>query len=473
MTAAAGAPRAFLVRVLAMGAGELVAKVAVTLAFVRLARVLDPSVYGQVEWALSWLMVGAIAADAGLGTWAASQLGAQAERARSLVAQVARLRLWLSATVALVLVLVARVSAPGAGAALGVYALALLATPWIVPYLFNGLLRSEWAGLTSAARGVVFALATIVLAGPGSTAIAVAAAEVLGAVAAALCCVLAARYALGIPLPLAGARVQARSLLARSWPIGASELTWGALWYAGLMVLGYVATAEDTAWYGSALRLVMALHTLVFLYLSVLLPTLSHALTSDPAQWRVMLERSVRVTAWAGGLMALVGTLGARPILSVVFGPAFEAATPLLRILVWVVPVSWASGHLRYSFIASNQPAYDSRAALVGAGAALVLSLALTPILRSRGAAFGLLGGVVANAVAAGWFASRVLPHVRGAASAVPAAAVTAVCLLLGAILIPLTGDVLATLSAAVLLMATALIIERHEWRFLLTHADR
>ena len=473
MSAVARAPRAFLVRVAAMGVGELVAKVAVTLAFVRLARVLEPSAYGQAEWALSWLMVGWIAADAGLGTWAASQLGARPEQAPHLAAQVGRVRLRLSAFVALLLVLVSRASAPDAGAALGVYALALLLTPWIVPYLFNGLLRSEWAGLASAARGVVFALATVVLAAPGAKAVSVARAEVLGAVAAALCCVLAARYALGIRLPLGGARVDARSLLARSWPIGASELTWGALWYAGLLLLGYVATAEDTAWYGAALRLVMALHTLVFLYLYVLLPTLSHALAADPALWRVTLERSVRLTTWGGGLIALVGTLGARPILAAVFGPAFEAATPLLRILVWVVPVSWASGHLRYSFIASNQPSYDSRAALVGAAAALVLSLALAPALRSRGAALGLLGGVVANALAAGWFAHRVLPHVRAAASAMPATVVTAVCLVLGAILVPLAGDMLATLSAAALLMATALVIERHQWRPLLTHADR
>lgn len=468
----ARAPRAFLLRVLAMGAGDVVAKVAVTLAFVRLARVLEPSAYGHVEWALSWLMVGSIAADAGLGTWASSQLGAQPGRAPQIVAQVTRVRLLLSVGVAAALGLVARLSPPAAGAALGVYALALLPTPWIVPYLFNGLLRSEWAGVASAARGVLFALATVLLAGPGSTAVSVAVAEVSGAVAAALCAVLAVRYALGLRMPLAGTAVDARSLLAQSWPIGASELTWGGLWYGGLILLGYTATAEDAAWYGSALRLVMALHTVVFLYLYVLLPTLSRALASDGALWRRTLERSVRLTTWGGGLIALVGTLGARPILSMVFGATFEAATPVLRTLVWVVPVSWASGHLRYSFIASNQPVYDSRAAVVGAGSAVLLSLALVPTLRGHGAAIGLLGGVVANAVAAVWFARRVLPPVRALANASPAAIATAVCLGLGAILTPLAGDVRSTLGAAALLAITALRVERTAWRHVLTHAD-
>src|SRR5262249_4869630 len=148
----------------------------------------------------------------------------------------------------------------------------------------------------------------------------------------------------------------------------------------------------------------------VWLYLYVLLPVLSRRLLEDAAGWKPLVERSLRVTGWAGLELALVGTLGARPILTTLFGLPFAAAVPALRIMMWVVPVAWMSGHVRYSLIAAGHARREYHAGLVGAVATILLSVLLAPAFRSVGTALALLGGTIANAVVAVWLSRGVLP---------------------------------------------------------------
>ncbi len=464
--------RSFVARIAAMGAGEFVSKAAVTLSFVYLARVLTPPVYGEVEWALSLVMVSTLVADAGLGSWASAHTGAHPDEAPRVVAQVAWLRAGLSAATASTLLVVASAYGGGAARALAVYSVALLLMPASLGYLFNGLGRPEWAALGSALRGTIFAGTVALLVRAGSPSWHVALAEVAGALALAVSSLVAVHYSLGFRIPVAAGRTGALGVLGRSWSIGASEITWGVQWYAGLILLGYLGTTTDAAWYSAGLRLVLALHTMVWLYLYVLLPGLSRSLTSNPARWRDTVEHSLRLTGWIGCGVALVGTLGARPLLVAVFGTPFVVAVPAFRVLIWVLPIAWASGHLRYSFIAAGRPRYDYHAALIGASTTVALTLTLTPTMQSLGAALALVGGVATNAAVTVLFSRRALPPVSSLASVSPGAVGCLACLILGAILTPIAGDLPATLVAALMLASLALFFERGRWSRYRTHVD-
>jgi O-antigen/teichoic acid export membrane protein len=309
----------------------------------------------------------------------------------------------------------------------------------------------------------------------------VAAAEVAGAAALALCSFLLLGRVLGrdaghdvgrradpangpetAPDVLSGVTARnLRAILARSWTIGATEVTWGVHWYAGLILLGYLATTTDAAWHSAALRLVMALHTGVWLYLYVLLPNLARLLSEDVPGWRRMVQQSLRLTGWAGWAVALVGTLAADTILTTVFGPPFAASIPVLQAAVWVVPVAWMSGHIRYSLIAAQQPGRDYRAGLIGAGTTILLSVLLIPALQSTGTGLALLGGAIANTVAAWALGRRVLPGFAFGSSVLPSAACGAACLTLGLLLSSMIGEVIATAAAAMTLAGVALVMER------------
>ena len=463
-------------RLAAVLAGELVNKVGVIAAFAWLAHTLDPGVYGEIEWALSLMMVFTIAADGGLSTWGAAQIAARPGEAPRLVVRIGALRLALAVPAYLILLVVAVSYGGRAGLTLAVYGLVLLLTPLFLQYLFNGLFQSGWAALGNALRGVTFAAVVLVFVGEGSPPWIVALAEVAGAGALALCSFLLLGRALGRQRRVdpatshettsdvaagVGLLSHLRAILARSWTIGATEVTWGVHWYAGLILLGYLATTTDAAWHSAALRLVMALHTGVWLYLYVLLPNLARLIADDASGWRTTVQQSLRLTGWAGWAVALVGTLAADTILTTVFGPPFVAAIPVLQAAVWVVPVAWMSGHIRYSLIAAQHPGRDYRAGLIGAGTTILLSVLLIPGLQSTGTGLALLGGTLANAVAAWALGRRVLPGFAFGSSVLPSAACGAACLTLGLLLTPMVGNVLATVVAVTVFGGVALVVER------------
>jgi O-antigen/teichoic acid export membrane protein len=453
--------RSFRSRLAAVFAGELVNKGCVMAAFVYLAHTLSPDAYGDVEWALSIMTVAALAADAGLTSWGTAAIAARPSDAEAIVARVAGVRLALAVPACVVIAAIAFAFGGPAGAALAVYGIVLLLSPLFLQYLFNGL-QTRWASFGNAVRGATFLVTTLLVVRAASAPVVVAAAELCGALALVVCNLVLMSSVLRLRPRRLTAAGELRGVLARSWRIGASEVVWGVQWYAGLILLGYSVTSTDVAWHSAALRIVMSLHTGVWLYLYVLLPNLARLLTTDPNGWSRTVSTSLGLTSWLGGLLAVVGTLAAGPIMTLVFGETFAPATPRLQAMIWVLPIAWMSGHWRYSFVAID-PRKDYAAALIGAGTAVALTVLLLP-LGGIAAAFGLLGGTAANAVAAWVLSRRALPPVdlRGLATGFGCSAGS---LVLGLAATPALGPLAAAGVAGTLLGGIALVVERERAR--------
>ncbi len=348
-----------------------------------------------------------------------------------------------------------------AATALAVYGAILFVTPLFLQYLFNGLFQTRWAALGNAIRGLTFVAAVVLLVRPGASPAMVAVAELLGAGALALCNLVVFRRAFSLAIPVRDGRRGFVDLIGRSWSIGASEVVWGLHWYSGLVLLGYLATSQDAAWYSAGLRIVMALHTAVWLYHYVLLPNLAHLLATNEAAWRATVEESIRITGWLGLAVPLVGMLAGGTILRTVFGAPFVEARPALQTVLWIMPIAWLSGHIRYSLIAAQQPRRDYEAALIGAGTTVALTFLLIPGLGSLGAALGLVGGMVANGLAA-WLMSRsVLPACAYVRPMARSSVTCGVCLALGLLLSIRMGETISTAIATTTFVSVALYAER------------
>jgi len=460
-------PQPFHSRLLSVGIGELLNKGATVAAFIWIARTLEPAVYGQVEWALSVAVAALLVADAGLALSATAEASAHPREVPVLAARVAWLRLTLAIPIYGLVLAAAWLKGGPAGYALAIYGLNLFLQPLIMQYVFDGLLQTRFSALGSAVRGTTFLAAVLLLVHAHSQPAAVAAAEVLGTLALVACNALVVRQVFRLRIPFAAGRPGMAALFARTWPVGASDVLWGVQTYSGLILLGYMAAPQETAWHSSSLRLMLAIHTGVLLYLTTLLPNLSR-LAGEPARWTRVVEQSVRFTGWIGCGIALVCTLGAPTIVTTVFGAPFAAAVTPFRLLIWVVPISWLSGHFRYSLIAARHPELEYRARLVGAGTTIGMTLALVPSLKSAGSALALLLGTIANAIAAWAFMRGVLPRGAFAKSMAASSLCCAVCLLVGFAAMPAIGQMPATLLAAAITTAAALAAERHELRDLL-----
>jgi len=235
------------------------------------------------------------------------------------------------------------------------------------------------------------------------------------------------------------------------------------IWYSPTLVLGWMAwwaRAEQIAWLAASVRIVMALHTFVWLYFFNLLPNLSKELHHSVDSWRGLIHRSLSASIWVPCLIALTGSLFAPLAVSIVYGPAFEQAVLPLRIVIWVIPIMWLSGHFRYSLIAAGHQRLEFTAsAIAGVTTATLAPLGIW-LSGVPGAAIALVAGAIVNAILAAMFMHQVIGPVRIRLAAAPILA-CAVAVVLGFVVSLIADD---RLTGAVTAMAVYGVAAASQW---------
>jgi O-antigen/teichoic acid export membrane protein len=407
--------RSFAVRYLTLFGGEVTSKLAVLFAFAYLARALGPGDFGAVELAVSTTVLVVLAAELGLGSYGARVVETSPEVAAQLVPRAGLLRFMLAVPAYLLLVLLSSAYGAAGHGVLAVYGVVVLLTPFNTQWVFQGLRQMQWVAAGSLLRYGTFAVLVFLLVRPGTDPRLVAVAEVAGALVLALFNSTILNRVLRVRFDWAGAWRGAVGLFRETWFLGGSDLAWMTMWLSPAIVIGWIDPShpERVAWIAAALRIVIALHTFVWLYFFNLLPNLSRELHKGPDAWRALVERSMSISTWPACLLAVGGTLIAPLLLPTVFGQAYHEAVLPFQIAVWMIPVAWLSGHFRFSLIAAGRQDLDFVASGLGAATVVILAVAAGPAYGAPGVAAALLSAGVVNACSAGVWMHRVIGPVR------------------------------------------------------------
>jgi O-antigen/teichoic acid export membrane protein len=426
--------RSFLARYLTLFGGETFSKLCVMAAFAYLARVLEPTQYGVVELALSITVFFVLSVESGMGLYGARVVAASPERIPSLVPHVMVLRVLLGVPAfAAILAVAAHYSSAGLGI-LAVNGLAILITPFLTQWVFQGLRQMQWVAAGAMIRNFTFVVLIVALVRPGSDLRLVAAAEVGGISVLALTNAFLLHRRLRVRLEWHDLIGGARRLLRDVWFIGFSDLTWACLWYSPTLIVGWIGTGgtEQVAWVAASVRIVLALHTFVFLYFFNLLPNLARELADGLDGWRDVMTRSVATSVWPAGLVAVGGTLIAPVMMPLVFGPPYAAAVRPFQIAIWMIPLAWFSGHFRFSLIAAGQQRWEFGVSAATAAVTVATGLLLGRYQGAAGAAAALLVGGIANTGLAIVASTRYVGRVPLAGTVGPVLIATALSLVLG-----------------------------------------
>jgi O-antigen/teichoic acid export membrane protein len=403
------------VNYLLLTGGESLAKVFTLTAFVYLGRVLGPELYGSLEFTLATMIFFTLPVDFGLGVYGARELARDGRRAADLLRDVSALRLVL-ASVSFALLLVVAALLPRAGEIkllLVLYGVSLFAEPMLVQWFFQAHDRMHWVALADLTRKGTFAAFVLLLIRPGTPLPWVGVCECAAAVATAIVCLTVLRGWLGFGVPRPWQRLAVLiPHIRQSAPIGLSHLAWAMLWYFATMLMGWLAEGEELGWFGASHRVVMALHTFVYLYFYNLLPSLSRGAARPTKHLRELLSRSLALTTWGGFLVALALTLVGGDVLSLAYGPRFLGVHRPLAVLGWLIPVALLSGHYRYLLIACKQQKVDLQCTLAAAVTAAVLGTALIPRYGAVGAAAALVAANLVNFGLAYVFVNRLVAHI-------------------------------------------------------------
>jgi O-antigen/teichoic acid export membrane protein len=449
--------RSYVSRYLLLIGGETFSKLCVIAAFAFLTHVLSPGDYGTVELALSITVFFVLGVESGMGLYGARVIAASPERIPSLVAHVMLLRVFLGLPAfALILAVSAYYRFAGLGI-LAVNGVAVLLTPFLVQWVFQGLRQMQWVAAGTVLRNFTFVALVLLLVRPGSDIRLVAVAEVSGIALLAVFSWVLLRRRLHVVPDWRGAVAGTGRLFRDVWFMGFGDFTWACLWFSPALIVGWLGLGmERVAWVAASVRVVISLHTFVFLYFFNMLPNMARELASGLDGWRDLVMRSMTTSIWPGCLAAVGGTLIAPVLMPLVFGPAYAAAVRPFQIIVWMIPVAWFSGHFRFSLIAAGQQRWEFLCTAGGAVVTVSASVPLALTYGSSGAAVGLLAGGVANTAFAMVASHRRIGAVPIAAAIGPALATAALCLAIGLLATPVIGTLAGTTVACLVYVTVA-----------------
>ena len=466
--------RSFAARYLTLFGGEALSKICVLVAFAYLARVLDPHDYGIVELALSITVFFVLGVESGMGSYGARVVASDPASISPLVPQVMLLRAAIGIPMfAVILSVAAYYRAAGLGI-LAVNGMAVLLTPFLTQWVFQGLRQMQWVAAGSIVRNFVFVTLVVVLVRPGVDIRLVAVAEVGGIAALALLNAYVLRRRLHVRLEWRGLLRGTGRLFGEVWSLGLSDLTWACLWYSPAVIIGWVGGgAEQVAWIAASVRIVIAVHTFVWLYFFNLLPNLARELVVSLKEWRALVLRSLAVSMWPACLLAIGAALMAPIAIPAIYGPAYSAAVRPFQIVIWMIPVAWFSGHFRFSLVAAGRQRWEFSASAASALVVVILALVLGHDRASVGGAAALLVGGVVNAGLAMWASHRQIGPVAIGASIGPVIIGSAVSVLVGVGLSAQVGSVVGATAACALFSGLGLWRNRESVRVFLMSIPR
>ncbi|MCM3874555.1 MAG: flippase [Pyrinomonadaceae bacterium] len=358
---------------LSLAGAEVFSKLLTFAAFAYLARTLGVSDFGYIEFAGAVLMCASLIVDQGFSPYGAREIAKTPEKTGRLAAEVITVRAVLAAAGYLAIVLFALLMdrGPVMMRLLLVYGLSLWAMPLMLQWVFQGHERMDLVAAVQVIRQTIFAATVFVFLRRSDQILMVAWAEVAGVTSAALFSFWMYRRHFGASTRIRPA-VSAR-LFREGVPIGLSQMFWVVKMFGGTLILGLIASAQEVGVFAGAQRILVALHTFVWLYYFNLLPSMSRSWQLGDGSFSRLIERSMHGVVWVGVTAGLAWVLFANDVMLFVYGPEFGSGGGVLALMAGVCVMAFINGHYRFGLIAAGYQSTEMLITALGAVVALVL----------------------------------------------------------------------------------------------------
>jgi O-antigen/teichoic acid export membrane protein len=366
-------------------AGEGAARVFGLLSIIILARQLGPHGFGPVVFGTSLLAWYWLVVDNGTQVASTPEIARNPAAFAPAVRPVLGLRIALSVTAAVVLVLGAQVFSNNEASA-QLYSLFAITLPIVAlnpRWLVLGVGESRLLAVANVvAQAVVLAGVVTLVHGPhdvNRVPFIVAASELLAAIV--LLAGLARRFGLLWPRVELGAWW---NTLRHGGPLMVGSASRGLLLSFDLLVIVYALGPGSAGYYGAATKPVLFAGTVAGLFSLSLLPSISAASASDA--WHLY-RRAARSAAAVSTAGALCLSVGAGVFVDIVYGDEFGPAAGVLTILALRIPFMAMSGVYTSVLIAGGQQVQLMRNNIGGAAVNVVGVLAAVKLFGIEGAA--------------------------------------------------------------------------------------
>lgn len=342
-------------------------------AFAYLARICGPAGFGYIEWSAAILMCASLIVDQGFSSYGAREIAKNPDETKRLVAEIVSARFLLAAAsfTAIVVFAFTFVREESVLKLVLAYGLSLWTLPLLLQWVFQGHDRMKLVAIAQILRQTVFVAVVITMVRRADDLVFVGFAEVGGVT-------VAAAFTVWMYRKFFGGKILVRPVLSRRLffegaPIGMSQAFWVVRMFGATLILGLVATADDTGYFAGAMRIFIALHTFVWLYYFNILPSLSRAWIDGQEQFTALIQRSLRIVIFACIGVGVVWVLAAPWMMATAYGASFSAGGGALQWLAGAWISAAISGHYRFGLIAAGQQKKEMLTSAFGAAIVAVL----------------------------------------------------------------------------------------------------
>ena len=380
------------INVSALTAGRLLNSITGIVAVGFAARYLHPDAYGALITGVAFTGLMAPLAELGVSTIGAREISKRPAETSRLLGGVFTVSLLLSLATFAVGVAAAFLVYPGAANELEREAILLLLLPTLVlaPATTAGTYfiaeQKNYLGMIASVLGSLSLITIVVLSATldwGFTGVA-AAYGANGAVFSVAMVALAARQKLRLRPSLD--RELCTRLFRWALPLGGSLLVGALYWRLDVVLLSLLADREEVGPYGLAFKVVDVLMTVPGYMMLTLLPELAR-LSEQRERLDEVVQKAFDVMQTGAAPMVVFLAVFAHPVVTLIGGPEFSGAAPILQLLMVGVLIAYVGNVPVQAMVALNQ----QRSLFIITIAALIpnvaLNLVFIPLWGGEGAA--------------------------------------------------------------------------------------
>ncbi len=196
-------------------------------------------------------------------------------------------------------------------------------------------------------------------------------------------------------------RLRELTLAPRRWgelvraglPFGISSMSFSLQGRFDTALMSIVLTDTIVGWYNVPLQLVHMSMLLAQSVCTAMFPSLTRAYSEDPQSIVGIVHRALKYLLMISLPIAVGTTIIAEPLTILLYTDEFLPSAPLLRILIWTVPLLFLAELMGALIMALKQEKAGARINIVNALISVALNLALVPTVGAMGAALATLSG--------------------------------------------------------------------------------
>lgn len=161
------------------------------------------------------------------------------------------------------------------------------------------------------------------------------------------------------------------------------------------IILSLFRDEAQVGFYNAAYKLITVWYIIPASYMSVVFPMLTQAYQQSLHKSRTIQEKSIKYLLAVALPLAVGGFAVAHPVIDLFYGPGFEEAVAVFRVIAWHTVLAFINNVLWRVLLARDEQRLALRVQVISGIVRIGLSLFLAPMLGCLGAAWALMGGYV------------------------------------------------------------------------------